>query len=77
MNYLILYYSNLQLTSYNAYISLEKTTNLFIKRIAWSHFLGSCGEEVLYHRGSPMLQKQISKLTSTETNAAIFHTPEN
>ena len=39
--YAALYYSNLQLTAYNAYISLWKTTNLTVKHIARSHFLGT------------------------------------
>ena len=41
MIYAALYSSNLQLTAYNAYISLQKTTNLMVKYIARSHFLGA------------------------------------
>ena len=40
MNYAILYYSNLQLTANNAYISLQKITNFMVKHIARTHFLG-------------------------------------
>ena len=42
--------------SFNAYISLQKTTNLMFKHIARSHFLGS-----LYERGSPILRKHKSQ----------------
>ena len=78
-----MYYSNLQLTAYNAYISLQKTINLMVKHIARSHFLGSCGQEVLLRqtaispRQPHASETQISKLNSTETNPVIFHTPEN
>ena len=47
------------------------------KQIARPHSLGSCGQEVysvkmVYHRGSPMRQRQISELNSTEANPVIF-----
>ena len=40
INYAILYYSNLHLAVYNAYISLQKSTNRMVKHITRSHFLG-------------------------------------
>ena len=82
INYAILYYSNLQLTAYNAYISLQITTNLMVKHIARSHFLGHCGQEVLLRqtaispRQPHASETQISKLNSAETNPVFFHTPE-
>ena len=83
VNYAILNYSNLQLTAYNAYINLQKTTNFMVRHIARSHFLGSCRQEVLLRQAaiSPRQphasETQIAKLNSTETNPVIFHTPEN
>ena len=72
-----------QLTAYNAYISLQKTTNLMVKYLARRYFLGSCGRKVLLRRAAisprqPHASKtKISKLISTKTNPVIFHTPEN
>ena len=83
VNYAILNYSNLQLTAYNAYINLQKTTNFMVRHIARSHFLGSCRQEVLLReaaissRQPHALEKQISKPNLTETNPVIFHTSEN
>ena len=54
-----------------------------VKHIARSHFLGSCRQEVLIRQAAVSLRQphpsetQISKPNSTETNPAIFHTPEN
>ena len=82
INYTILYYSNLQLLMLT-YISMEKTTNLMVKHIARSHFLGSCRQEVLLRqtaispRQSHASETRVSKLNSTETNPVIFHIPEN
>ena len=47
------------------------------KQIAKPHSLGSCGQEVysvkmVYHRGIPLRQRQISELNSTEANPVIF-----
>ena len=75
-------YSNLQLTAYNAYISLQKTANLMVKHIPRPHFLDSCGQKVLLRRAAISPKKprasetQLSKLISTETYPVIFHTPE-
>ena len=83
INYAILYYSNLQLTAYNAFISLQKTTSLMVKHIARSYFQGSCRQEMLPKQAaiSPRqphaAETQISKLNSAETNPVIFHTAEN
>ena len=60
--------------------SLQETTNLMTKHIAKSHFLGSCGQEVLLRqiailpRQPHASETQITKLNSIEANPVIFHT---
>ena len=72
--YVILYYSNLQLTTvYNVYISLQKTTKLRTKYLPKPHFVGSCGQEVLFRR-SAISPRQPS--ASTETNPVLFLIPK-
>ena len=82
MQYCIIQIYSLQLIILT-YISLQKTTNLKVKHIARSHFLGSCRQDVLLRQAaiSPRephaSETRISKLNSTETNPVIFHVPEN
>ena len=82
MQYCIIQIYSLQLIILT-YISLQKTTNLKVKHIARSHFLGSCRQDVLLRQAaiSPRephaSETRISKLNSTETNPVIFHIPEN
>ena len=78
INYAILYYSNLQLTAYNAYISLQITTNLMVKHIARSHFLGHCGQEVLLRqtaispRQPPRFRNTNLKTKFSRNKSSIF-----
>ena len=62
---------------------MQNTTNLMVKHIADSHFLGFCRQDVLLRQAaiSPRQphasEARISKLNSTETNPVIFYIPEN
>ena len=62
---------------------MQKTTNLMVKHIVKSHFLGFCRQDVLLRQAaiSPRQphasEARISKLNSTETNPVIFYIPEN
>ena len=46
--------SNLQFTAYNAYISLQKITNLMVKHIARSYFPGAFLRKTNYRKKLPM-----------------------
>ena len=47
INYILLYYLNLQLTTYTANRSLQKVINLLVRHLTRPHFLESCGYELL------------------------------
>ena len=47
INYTILSYSSLQLTSYTSYRSLLKFTNRMVRHLTTTHFLEACGHEML------------------------------
>ena len=83
INYAMLCHSNLQFTSYNAYKSLEKTTNLKVKHIARSRLQGwtkGVNQTSGYiTEAVPCLRNTNLKTKSnpTKTNPVTFHTPEN
>ena len=47
INYTILSYSSLQLTSYTSYRSLLKFTNCIVRHLTTPHYLEACGHEML------------------------------
>ena len=79
INYAKFSYSDLQLSVYTAYRSLQKITNLMIRHLTRPYFLESCGSKVLFcfcytTKKASRFRIKVANIILAETNAETFNT---